>query len=522
MDASIVNAQSVRSEARVPRSLVVTGDVRQASYWRTRMANTLGPGHSALVEEGNKGNFLGTLQAYRTFNAEQSRNHQSVDGLEQLVMLVGAGTRLSPLTQALANMKSALPMPDVTEPEHGRTIGEYAIKSTLPIITCLHDGGFDGLVVRWGDEVQVPSHLLRSRPGQFADVDAVRFGWRTEPTELLATQKEWMLADDSGIVMRDVVRQPLPELLECFASVESSQPVTAYVNLGSLAASHQLLEISCEVFGDEIADPRCASNWDPYFWMALQCDSVDEWAAQEVDEATRNRSGIRDLQSSQPDFFSKVQLVKKILERRAGRALRVAVLDFGEPYWFDVGSHFALRKVLSDVFSDSADGRIVRAMLGVPDSVAIGDSVILGSDLADGVTVRNSIVLGATIRDATSLLDGAIVLGGEYGRLQISRGGVAMHSHCESLTVEGPHGIAFRLRAAEYTVHGRESVATLVAGADSVTLRYHDSLGSINAESFAQTVLGNRMSFREASILMSKVDPSHLEKVWSSKVWSST
>jgi len=504
---SIVNAQSFRSSTRVPTSLVVAGDERQASYWNRRLALTLGPGHAALVEEQNKGNFLGTLRAYRAILRGTLPEIQSVGALEQIVMLVGSGTRLSPFTQALANTKSAFPLPDAGELERGRNIGEYALRSSLPIVDCLHAGGFNGIVVRWGDEVQVPSHLLGSDGQQYRDVDAVRFGWKVEPTELLATQKEWMLTDASGIVVRDVVRQPLDQLRSEFASSSATQELSAYVNLGSLAASHELLEIACEVFDDEIDDQRSAANWDPYFWMALQCHTATEWGELGRAETRRGHQGIRALMDSQPNFFERVHRVKRLFERRKGRAIRVAVLDFGEPYWFDVGSHFALRKILADVFSMSHDGQIVRALLDIPDGVAEGDSLVLGSQIASGTAIINSVVLGATITDPRSVLEGAIVLGGEYGHLVVQRGGAAIQSVCETLTVEGPHGIAFRLKAFDAKIRGGESVASIGRDQESFTLRYDDSLGSINHESYERVVLDNAISFQQAARLMGAEDP---------------
>lgn len=510
MSEAVSNARKLHDAVRAPRSLVVAGDEAQANYWERRLTVALGSRQFATFEPQNKGNFLGTLRAYREVLRGPLPNAASAEHIEQIVMLVGSGTRLSPFTQALANMKSAFPLPDPENFGKGRSIGELAIRASLPIVECLQAGGFNGVIVRWGDEVQVPGHVLSTHLGQCGNVDAVRFGWRTQPTDLLATQKEWLLADASGTVMRDIVRQPLRRLREEFRRARSHTQLSTYVNLGSLAASHDLLKIACQVFGEEIDDPDIALNWDPYFWVALQCENVEEWRAHLEDETAGGQHGLRSLVRMCPAFFDKVQRVKVLLERIKGRPIRVAVLDFGQPYWLDIGSHFALRRALDDVFSDNLEGKVVRALLGIPETIISGESVIVDSRVAPGATVKNSIILGATIADSTSSLERAIVLGGHYGLLRVGRGGTAIDSHCEKLEVHGPHGIAFRVVTPEVVVAGDESVSTITSDDESFTLKYSDSLGPINSQTYDATVLDNKVSFRVAAELMRAAGPSQL------------
>lgn len=502
MTEAIANAGAMRDAPRAPRSLIVTGERHQADFWAKRLSQTFSDPQKTTFETDNKGNFLGTLRAYHEHVTKSRAAPSTSAAIEQIVMLVGAGTRLSPFTQALGNMKSALPLPVSDYGRSGRNIGELAIQASLPIIECLRNGGFDGVVIRWGDEVQVPGNRLTSVASQFKDVDAVRFGWKTSPTDALATQKEWIIANDQGIVQRDLIRQPRERLIERLAEMGHQESLSAYVNLGSLAASHHLLEIASHVFQRDVENPEQSVNWDPAFWVAVQCADVAEWRALIEEEAARGQSSLQNLHIKNPEFFNMAQQVKLELEATMQRPMRVAVLDFGEPYWLDVGTHQSLRKAFADLLSDSRDGRIIRTLLGIPSGVGQGASFVADSYVNPHVDIENSIVLGAHIADPGSRLDGAVVLGGRYGRLLVHAGGVAIESTCKDLTIEGPHGIAFRLAAPSAIVRGFESVATIVAPGENFTLRYDDSLGSINDDSFSSAVLGNKISFQQAASLV--------------------
>ncbi|TCO45850.1 hypothetical protein EV192_12036 [Actinocrispum wychmicini] len=514
------NASVARADkSSATRAIIVTGDDKQAAFWRSRLGETSEnrPGETfprVLAERGSKGNFLGTLQAYDQVFAGRELVSSGLTRLEQIVMLVGAGTRLSPFTQALGNMKSAFPLPDADSSPAGLSVGEAAIRSTAPWIQCLRQGGFEGLIVRWGDEVLIPSSELVAAPDQYADVDAVRFAWRTDPTISLANQKEWLLVDSrTGFVIRDLPRQPMSSLLRELSASAYSDTAT-YVNLGSLAASHRLLRAACESFQGELNDSSSAVNWDPYFWMALQCADIDSWEAIGRAEARFGGTGFASLGSAVPRFFSAVQSMKRRLQQELGRELRVAVMDFGEPYWLDAGNHLSLRNTFGDVFAPNEQGRVVRAFLGLPESLSEGESFVRDSKIAPGVRVHGSVIIGSEIRDPGSSIEGAIVIGSRLGRLRVNSGGVVLCSVSDDLEVQGPHGIAFRIFG-KSKVAGTESAATLLMGNRSTTMTYDDKLGTIGDGTYSEAVLGNSMSFRDASQAMGLVDPLLLDRLWS-------
>src|SRR5450755_602251 len=103
--ALLGNASSARQNvALTNRILIVTGDYLDAQFWDTvlgRNKPTVDPKY--WVERGKKGNLLGTLQAYASV--------QNGGAIDQILMFFGSGTRLSPFTQSLRNIKSAFPLP---------------------------------------------------------------------------------------------------------------------------------------------------------------------------------------------------------------------------------------------------------------------------------------------------------------------------------------------------------------------------------------------------------------------------
>ena len=171
--------------------------------------------------------------------------------ISQIVMLFGSGTRLSPFTQSLRNVKAAFPLPDGSRGSNGLTIGEAAIRSAAPLINCLRQAGFHGIVLSWGDEVLIPSKPLIADPDTISRADVIRFGWRKDPDKELATQKEWLQVDmATDLVVRDISRQPLDRLTEMLQTTSNPQMAT-FVNLGSFAATHEFLSAACEYVWEE-------------------------------------------------------------------------------------------------------------------------------------------------------------------------------------------------------------------------------------------------------------------------------
>jgi hypothetical protein len=516
MSDILTNARLARqSKIALDRAVIVTGDHLDAKFWDTIFnGKSAADGPKWWVEKGRKGNLLGTLQAYSAARGDHC-DHAAID---QILMLFGSGTRLSPFTQALRNVKAAFPLPDGERGADGLTIGEAAIRSTAPLIDCLRDAGFSGVVVTWGDEVLIPSKPLRANRDVISNADVVRFGWRKDPDKEHATQKEWLQVDmATDAVVRDISRQPVDQLKNTFQKTSGPQ-MAAFVNLGSFAATHEFLSLACDTFGDRLFDESSAANWDPYFWQALQSPSRESWDELARSEQAAGLLGLHALLSSIPDFFEVAQRFRLAFERRFGRSMRISVFDFGQPYWIDVGNHVALSSAFTDLFSGSESGAAIRAFLGLPDSLATGGNFIAGSSIPSGCKVSNSIVIGTTIASEESSIQGAIVLGSNIGRLVADRGASIVWCRVEDLQVDSPNGIAFRLDGAKHIVLGDESSTTLLLGERVLNLKYSRSLGSIDRFIFEKRLLDNPVSFSEAASLVQSVDPIELHRSWTARI----
>lgn len=506
-DARVANARAARSaHDAIYRTMIVTGDASSLDYW-THAFEADGEhkrnGRATVVaEQGRKGNFLGALQAYERA-ASQEFSPLGVTAFDQLVMLVGSGTRLSPITQSLGNMKAALVLPSNDGDRSTLTVGEAAIRSSAPWVQALRDSGFDGLVMRWGDEIIIPSSVLSADPAKFEGADVVRFGYTARPNEVLATQKEWLLCDEDGAVYAELPRQPLRRLLDRVSNFRSAK--TLHVNLGSFAASHDFMSSLVDAFRDLLSHDSIAANWDPYLWIALHSSNQDEW--EEACRAGKSQvpREFAALVSAIPDFWQRSQRAKRRLRELTGREFTAKVMDFGDPYWFDAGNHLSLRSGISAIFEPTLDGDTVRELLGLPSGLATGENFICNSDLAEESNFRNSVVIGSVVGVDASFAERSVIINSRLGYLRADPGAIVIECKCESLLVDGPEGFAFRLEGRAH-VAGNEVTARVSLPKAGVRLSYFDISKIVDDDSFENRRWANPISFREAAALVNLMD----------------
>jgi hypothetical protein len=503
VDVRVANARIASGATdALARSIVVVGALDSAEDWRRALGQASAAADSVRVlnEQGQKGNFLGALQAYRRIN-DEPEILGPLQSIDQIVMFVGTGSRLSPITQSLRNMKAALLLPSGAESSGTLTVGEAAVRSSAPWIRALRDGGFDGIVIRWGDEIMIPSADFGALGGQFSDVDAVRFGYYARPNELLASQKEWLLADELNNVYAELPRQHLDRLLD---EVSRFRAVKAlHVNLGSFAISHRLLGALETAFGELVDSETVAANWDPYLWMALHSTTRKEWENDCRAGRTEVPRDFAQLVEGIPDFWNRAQAAKSSLEAQTGRPFAARVLDFGDPYWFDAGNHAALRAGLRDVFSTGLDGQTLRAFLELPEDLAHGGTFVRESEVPPDVRLRNSVVIGSTLSDPGSYAERSIVIASTLGRLRADPGSVVIECECSELEIDGPEGFAVRLEGAAH-VRGDEVTAGIRISEGIVRLSHFGPSVIVGAELFENRVWANPMSFTEASDLVTE------------------
>jgi hypothetical protein len=486
------------------------GSEDEAEFWKFILQNSISDAPRFSVEHGKKGNLLGVFQAY----VNMRHMGLGASNIEQIVLLVGAGTRLSPFTQALRNIKCAFPLPDADRGLAGMTAGEAVIRTARLCSEELRKNGWNGLVVKWGDDVIIPSTYLDAPAWDLANADVIRFGARQEANEQLALSKEWLQVDNrSGVVMQDLSRQPLDRLTAALNAIGTD--TTTFVNLGGLGASHAFLSIAAEVFGDKVHDHVHSANWDPLFWQALQADSRASWDLMIETQSALGMPAAANFDSTFPDFLDLVHRFRYIFEKRVGRRPIVKMLDFGaQPYWIDAGSHVGIRGALGAIFHDSPEGIAARALLGFPDSIAHGESYIADSALPFGCAVRNSVIMASRIESEFSRLERAIVMGSSISSLQAEPGTIAIWTRAESLTLGAPRGFAFRFdpKGGQAAVDASASTVLTEEGAFDL---YHDSsVESLSGSGLTDLVGQNEVSFAEAAKLSSHLSPINLYRNW--------
>lgn len=502
---------------------VVSGGERDSAYWRTHIAELSRDLYRAdggvqvlsVAETTRKGNFLGTLNAWASVRRALATKGEGLPPITLITMVFGRGTRLSPFTQALGNRKPAFPVP-----MRSRWSENYLCTADLSGLCTnlwnfhLEAGGFQGAVVKWGDEAIIPGRRWSLDRPDLRHLDAVRFVWRRDATEDMAREKEWVAIETrTRLVRRQYARQQLASLRERLSELEAGRYEIG-VNLGSLAISYEFLEIALDLLGDDVRDPQKWADWDPYVWMALLCRSEAEWRAEAEYETRIGKTGLRELEARYPGFYTTIAEVRSALESRTGRPFAVGCLDFGEPFWADLGLHIPLRRLLESVASDAEGSDVARELFGIPQQRDERGNVIVRSTIPDTADVRDSVIIDTVIRDPDTVVRNGLIVGGRHGRLRAPYGGAALFCSVDDMSFTGPHAIALRSAGKQATLPAGGRHTTLLLGHEMVDLVTHESVVDYGGDEYNHPILGNKLSFAEAEALMANVDPQELENSW--------
>lgn len=518
------NSRIVQQSHGTRVATVVSGSQSDQQFWHQQFTATRNDvfrsDEATLVvsthEETRKGNFLGGLDAWRKTKQALRTHQESVPDIAFMCMVFGKGKRLSPFTQSFGNRKPAFltPRRSPGSKQAYLTMADVANLSSAIIASHLQSNGFRGLVIKWGDEAIIPGVVWTARPGSYADVDAVRFVWRTEPNEYLAREKDWVVIDpDSGLMKHQYARQSMESLAKRM-STWGSATYHMGVNLGSLAISHPFLDIASEVLGDDIASAEKWLDWDPYVWVALSCRTEEQWLEEIRHEENIGRTGIADVLNRWPDFYDKLQLVRTRLEEKLARPMAIAALDFGRPFWVDWGLHISMRKTLESLTTDSDEGVTARELFEIPHQRDTNGNIIVRSSIPDGASIRNSLLIDTVITEAGSVVHDGVVVGGRHKVLHMPYGGSALFCAADRLSFTGQHGIAFRSMGADIEVQDGGRHTTVCFGQEPQHMISNEAIIDYEGSNYSQPILGNALSFEEASLLVGREDVQSMEQRW--------
>ncbi|MBN1596033.1 hypothetical protein JW933_08925, partial [candidate division FCPU426 bacterium] len=385
----------------------------------------------AHPEEVRRGQFLGLLDAVREW--QRKNGALDPDNVSVGIMMPGKGTRMSPFTQRAFGIKPFLPMLVRNNENKDWLAGAEASLYTWTLAAHeLKRMGFRGMAWKWGDEPQISAQRMAQMDLDLSEADAVRFGSKVLVTEDLAQNKEWLYMDPETGEFKQVRRRDRKALLERLG-IEDTAGAKAYVHIGSPAFSYVFLEAAEEAFGDLI------EGWidvDGYVFEALTQDKAT-WDA----EAAKDK-GLQELLLNFPDFYERVQRMKKIINAKRGRAedapLNIQVIDYGEDlYWGDIGQLAKVRQTLWAVNDRESDAGVFARQLAAIDKVKPDKwgNIVVGDSLVpqDG-SVRNSVIIDTMIHGRADI-DGAVMVKSEVGDVQAEQGAVVFGATVQTLTM---------------------------------------------------------------------------------------
>jgi hypothetical protein len=286
------------------------------------------------------------------------------------------------------------------------------------------------------------------------------------------------------------------------------------VNLGSFAISYALLDATLEVFGTDVDDSARAADWDPYGWLALSCGSDAEWDTARSYEVQAGRPGLASLLQRYPRFYEQMREVRRRVEARQQRPLRIAVLDFGACFWVDMGLHGQVRSALEKLTVTGSEGEVTRALFGITEEPDGHGNIVVNSQIASGADLRDSVVVDSQIHDADSVVHDGIVVGGRHGRVSMPEGGIALFCALDSLTFDGPGAIALRSVGEAVRLPGGGRHTVLFGPQGDLPMLGNESITSYDGPSYDDPILGNSISYAEAAELMDGVGPAETDRRW--------
>ena len=468
-----------------------------------------------------EGNFLGTLLAYRRIkSASDEKGVEYRNFVTMIGMLFGRGERISPITQAKGCRKPAIEVtPSNIDPSGGEkafTAIEEALLYFAPVAKYLEAGGFRGVLNKWGDETEIASRDLTQKPkkNEFSEYDVIKFIKTAEITEERARQKDWVVFNDANDMVAQLSRNEKSVLMERLKELgikpACDGKYCAGVSLGPAAVSYGVLEVASEVFAGEIEKDGIHFDFDPYFLMALAMDEEDrsEW-----EKKAEKDADLRELVSMVPEFFEKVQDIKKRFKKIHGRELRQKVFDLGEDsYWVDIGQHKAMREKFLSLKDAGAKGVIGRKISKIPETRDKNGNILLNSTIADEVKVSGSTIVDSRITGAGVVLN-SVIIDSEIESPRVSEAFAVRSVRHGKTELREKSGIYESLGKEPLVLEeGMRHVSVLTDSGKMDMMVSEDTNLRDKENTYNKPILGNKISFKDAYDKMVGTSMGKIEK----------
>lgn len=457
------------------------------------------------------------LKKHITSSVEKKQSRKNAcDALVAFVF--GDGVRSTPFTETDNAQKPAI-MTFAQTSTGKRTrymsMVELAMGFFIPVQQYLKRSGFKGLVVKWGDEIQIPSSDLSGKDTCLKNADVVRFVSMRTMNEDEAMNKDWMGIDAQGHITRFIPRRPLADM-EKLADTgllhRRNGQLYGGVNLGSVAVSYDLLEALLKEFKKEVNDPAADRSMrpclDPEFFTALTIAVIkDKEERQNAwQKAIQESPDVQKLSTCFPDITARLEKVVRQFEQAHKRKPKIMAMDFQKPYWGDIGQHKKIHDFYMALNAPGAKGDIARALANIPSQRDKNNNILAGqTHISPQVKVQNSVLVNARI-SGTGLVKDSVLIGTHAHNVQV-RHGFDVLSTAKDLVI-GPGGGAYQVVSSRpVQVAQEERITTLFLpdnGPQIFRVKENTDLKDKN-KNYAVPIMGNPLSFQEAHIKMGKI-----------------
>ena len=502
-----------------PAALIgaVCGSAAAQTFWQQQL-DAMRPDFGARAAHA----FFEDLPVNQAFGLlllwERAKPHYQANEGALVAFVFGSGTRATPITEAECGQKPAIDsFAHVGSTRRRASLVELAMRTFAPVEAYLRCSGFEGMVVKWGDEVQIPTLDLAGTDPRLSGADIVRFVSMQTITEDTAANKDWVGVAADGRVTAFIPRRPLAEmapLADAGLLQRRGDALVGGVNLGSIAISAALADVLLETFHADVHDTEASRSdrpdLDPQLFTALTIASLpaDE-RAEAWQTAQATAPAIARLAERMPDVLDRLVGALTSFEQRHGRPAKFMAMDFGDQYWGDIGQHRSMGAFYGALRDDSAGGTIARALAGLPELPdAAGNWIVGDSTLGEGTSVRGTVLIdarigGGTIRDSVLIgttsdevaADGAFDIGSACAALRLAPG-AGTYKVVEPGTVE---------------VSAGERCTTAFLPEGPVALRVHQDTDLRDKARTYDVPLGdNPMSFADAHARAMAGDPATL------------
>jgi hypothetical protein len=169
--------------------------------------------------------------------------------------------------------------------------------------------------------------------------------------------------------------------------------------------------------------------------------------------------------------------------------------------------------------TDSDIGSTSRELFYLPNQRDMRGNFLVRSTIPQGADVQDSLLVDTIITDPKSVIHRGVVIAGRHRLLHMPDGGSALFCAADEMKFAGPHGIAFKLTGDRFTLNEGDRLTCLYLTDGMLKMATNESQVSYDGENYSLPVMGNPISFEEASRRMSAEDNRLVENRWY-KRWS--